>query len=77
MKKPHLTRAKRKQVRTRLLNTWGDRCCWCGGKMEIPEYGKPLKNLTEMATIEHYFAKLFGDISCIILFRLSHRKCNK
>ena len=73
----HLSRTQRKKVRKRLMEVWGNRCCWCDGPMVMPEKGKNVKNYEEMATIEHHFAKEAGEPGNIMFFRLAHTKCNR
>lgn len=76
-KNRYLTRVERKHIRNWLLQVRGNQCYWCGQEMEIPVHKKPVKDVDNMATIEHYFAKLFNDIDNIKLLCLSHKKCNK
>jgi hypothetical protein len=45
--------------------------------MTFPKLGKPVRNVEEMATIEHYFYKEENTPSCLFSLRLSHKKCNK
>jgi len=45
--------------------------------MTFPEFGKPVVDVEEMATIEHYFAKEQNMPGYLFLLRLSHKKCNK
>ena len=71
-----LSRAERKRIRNVLRKTFGDNCCWCGKVMLFPEYGKPLEDIENMATIEHYFAIQQGEPDNIMFLRLSHKRCN-
>lgn len=73
----HLTTAKRKHVRNFLLKLNGNRCCWCDESMTIPEPGTAVSDYSDMATIEHYFAKLEDEPDNINLYKLSHNRCNK
>ncbi len=73
----HLGATQRKKIRKKLVEVWGDKCCWCGKPMEIPAPGKNIKNMSELATIEHYFAIEMGDPNNTMLFRLAHERCNK
>jgi hypothetical protein len=74
----HLGRGKRKRIRNLLVETFGTRCCWCGTEMEIPETGKDIKNMEDLATIEHHFAKeVFDAPDSLMHLRLAHKRCNK
>ena len=67
----------RKRIRKKLLKMHGNTCWWCKEKMEIPDRRRPAKNLEDMATIEHWFAKRIGDPNRFDLLRLAHKRCNK
>lgn len=74
------SRSWRRRVRTQLLEVFGDTCCWCNEKMEIPhEKGRPIdpEKLKDMATIEHYFAKAAGQPDVLMFLRLAHKRCNR
>lgn len=73
----YISRARRKYLRDLLKSWYGESCCWCREPMEFPEYGKPIENLENMATIEHYFSKFEEDPSHLHSLRLSHHRCNK
>lgn len=47
--------------------------------MVFPEYGKksPPEDLDEMATVEHYRAKLKGKGDNIMYLNLAHKRCNR
>jgi len=70
-------RAKRILTRNLLRASHGDRCIWCGGFMEFPIIGLPIKNRSLMATIEHFRAKQKGMGHNIVFLDLCHNKCNK
>lgn len=73
----HMGRGMRKTVRRKLVEAFGTRCCWCGEEMEIPESGKDIKNMEDLATIEHHFAKVLEAPGSIMHLRLSHKRCNQ
>lgn len=73
----HLGRGARKTIRRKLVEAFGNCCCWCGEEMEIPESGKDIKNMENLATIEHHFAKELDAPQSIMHLRLSHKRCNK
>lgn len=74
----HLGRKSRKRIRRELVEAFGTRCCWCGEEMEIPEPGKDIKNMEDLATIEHYFAKeVFNEPDSLMHLRLAHKKHNR
>ncbi len=73
----HLNRSQRKRIRQQLINVYGNLCCWCDNPMELPGPGKDITNYSDMATIEHYYAKKMGQPNNVMLFRLAHEKCNK
>ncbi len=73
----HIGARQRKKIRQQLVEAFGDKCCWCGEPMEIPEAGKDIKNMDDLATIEHHFAVEMGEPDNIMLFRLAHARCNK
>jgi hypothetical protein len=74
----HLGRAQRKNIRRQLVEHFGTCCCWCGEEMEIPASGKDIKNMDDLATIEHHFAKeVFDAPDSIMHLRLAHKRCNK
>ncbi len=73
----HLSRSQRKQTRKKLLQVYGNLCCWCKTPMEIPIPGVTIKNYAEMVTIEHYYAKKMNQPNNIMLFMLAHEKCNR
>lgn len=73
----HIPRKKKQDIRILLLEKYGNKCCWCNKEMEIPALGKQVKDLNEMATIEHYFAIKNKDPDNINFLKLSHHKCNK
>lgn len=69
----------RKSIRDKLRVSHGDRCIWCGGIMEFPcdnPEGR-INNLEEMATIEHYRAKLKNLGNKLTHLDLAHKRCNK
>jgi len=72
-----LSKSKRKQIIKHLLTTQGNYCIWCHKEMEIPESGEPAKNINNMVTVEHYFAKKLNDINNTKLLLLAHKKCNR
>lgn len=69
-------RLKRKFIRNALRESHGDRCIWCGGVMQFPKNHESI-DLPNMATIEHYRAKLKGKGDNLIFLDLAHHKCNK
>jgi len=69
------SKSQRKRIKAKLRAAFGDTCCWCGGVMSFPVYGKSTPPTKETATIEHYFAFEKGDN--IMHLRLSHFGCNK
>ncbi len=73
----HINRKQRKHVRQQLIDVYGDLCCWCDKPMELPIPRKDIKDYSEMATIEHYYAKKMGQPNNVMLFRLAHERCNK
>lgn len=73
----HFGRRTRKKIRRQLAEVFGDKCCWCGEPMIIPKPGENVKDLKNLATIEHYFAKEMGDPNNIMFLRLAHERCNK
>lgn len=74
----HLGRSRRKNIRRKLVDAFGTCCCWCGEEMEIPASGKDIKNMDDLATIEHHFAKeVFDAPDSVMHLRLAHKRCNK
>lgn len=73
----HLGRGQRKSIRKKLVEAFGTCCCWCGTEMEIPAPGKDIKNMEDLATIEHHFAKDLDQPDALMLLRLSHKRCNR
>jgi hypothetical protein len=73
----HLGRRQRKKIRQKLLEAFGTCCCWCGDEMEIPTSGTNIRNMEEMATVEHHFAKDQDLPDSLMLLRLSHKRCNR
>lgn len=74
----HIGRARRKKVRQLLVEAFGTCCCWCGEEMEIPAPGKDIKDMEELATIEHHFAKeVFESPDSVMHLRLAHKRCNR
>jgi hypothetical protein len=74
----HLGRKQRKSIRKKLVAAFGTKCCWCDEEMEIPAAGIDIKNMEDLATIEHHFAKeVFDSPDSIMHLRLAHKRCNK
>jgi len=73
----YISKSQRNRFRNILRMIHGEKCCWCKRPMTFPKLGKPVKNVEEMATIEHYFYKKENTPSCLFSLRLSHKKCNK
>ncbi len=64
----------RKRVRRYLRKRYGERCHWCGGRMDF----KLAKgNFQDMATIEHLVPMSFGGSNDLSNLRLAHKRCNR
>ena len=71
-----MSRQSRKRIKEFLWKEFGEDCCWCGKPMVFPQYGFSMGCRKDMATVEHHYAKEFNRPNEIMLFRLSHNKCN-
>lgn len=70
-----LSRNKR-IIREKLLKRDGNRCCYCGGAMELRTFSPGEHPTPESVTIEHVVPFAQGGSNRLHNLKLAHRQCN-
>lgn len=74
-----MNKNQRRIARNKLRKRDGDDCYWCNTPMYFPQPKESVPDdlLDQLATVEHYWAKLTSHGDDLEYLRLAHMKCNR